>query len=114
MAHGTTSPVADGFWTPVESLEALLERLELDGAATPLPLIDPGLRPDEYLEFLQTLEIITAFTDTLSGRERAIFTRVMVDQESQTAVATDLGVSKMAISKAVARLQRKARAFALN
>src|SRR5262245_52211982 len=109
MRHGITSPVVHGFWAPVESLEALLERLEADGALVPPQLIDPDPRPDEYLEFLQTVNAVIAFTETLSVREREIFHRVVVDEDSQTAVAADLGVSKMAVSKVMARLRRRAR-----
>ena len=110
MRHGITSYVVAGFWTPVESLEAFLERREADGSPFPSQLIDPGLRPDQFLEFLQTVNAVIVFTETLSAREHEIFRRVILDEESQTIVAADLCVSKMAVSKAVNRLRRKARA----
>lgn len=108
MRHVSTSPVVHGFWAPVESLEALLERLEADGALALPQLIDLGLRPDEYLEFSQMVNAVMAFNETLSARNREIFRRVILDEESQTVVAADLHVSKMAVSKAVARLRTRA------
>ncbi len=61
------------------------------------------------LASLETKAIVRQFVETLPGRDREIVRRVFWDGETQTAVAADLGVSKMAVSKAIARITKRGR-----
>lgn len=61
------------------------------------------------LASLETKALVRRFVETLPGRDREIVRRVFWDGETQTAVAADLGVSKMAVSKAIARITKRGR-----
>ena len=58
---------------------------------------------------VETKAIVRQFVDALPTREREIVRRVFWDGETQTAVAADLGVSKMAVSKAISKITKRGR-----
>lgn len=62
-----------------------------------------------HLASAETKAMVRRFVDTLPTREREIARRVFWDGETQTAVAADLGVSKMAVSKAISRIAKRGR-----
>jgi len=57
----------------------------------------------------ETNAIVRKFVDRLPCRDREIVNRIFWDGETQTAVAADLGVSKMAVSKAISRISKRGR-----
>lgn len=57
----------------------------------------------------ETKAIVREFVAKLPNRDREIVNRVFWGGETQTAVAADLGVSKMAVSKAISRIARRGR-----
>ena len=61
------------------------------------------------LASLETEVLVRQFVETLPRRDRDIVRRVFWDGETQTAVAADLGVSKMAVSKAISRITKRGR-----
>ena len=57
----------------------------------------------------ETKAIVRNFVDSLPKHQRDIVRRVFWCGETQTAVAADLGVSKMAVSKAIAKVAKRGR-----
>jgi RNA polymerase sigma factor (sigma-70 family) len=57
----------------------------------------------------ETRAMVRKFVESLPRREREIARRVFWGGETQTAVAADLGVSKMAVSKAISRIAKRGR-----
>lgn len=88
---------------PVVSLDALTQSNE-GGPRFDYP--DPSPGPDEQVELQQASAAISAFIASLSPRDREIALAVCRG-ETQTAVAERYGVSKMAISKAMAKISAK-------
>lgn len=58
---------------------------------------------------VETKAIVRRFVNALPKRDREIVRRVFWDGETQTAVAADLGVSKMAVSKVISRITKRGR-----
>jgi RNA polymerase sigma factor (sigma-70 family) len=58
---------------------------------------------------VETQAIVSQFVNALPKREREIVRRVFWDGETQTAVAADLGVSKMAVSKVISKITKRGR-----
>lgn len=110
MRRSISTPVSPGNLVPVVSLDEMLDRVDPDGGRVSFDLIDPSPQPDECAERREIVAALVALWHTLSERDREVFRRVLLEDETQTAVAADMQVSKMAISKAVARIQKKARA----
>lgn len=92
-------------WVPVQvfSLDALVSRLDEHGA-TPSFLIDGGPGPEQAVEAAEEQRAVRHFVETLSSRDKDILNRVFWQDQTQTAVAADYRVSKMAISKLIARI----------
>jgi RNA polymerase sigma factor (sigma-70 family) len=99
-------------WTPVQvlSFEDLAGRANGPDEVLGGYLIDDQPRPDECAEREEATQAVAAFCCSLSTREREIVRRVFWDDETQSTVAKTFGVSKMAISKAVARIMKRGRA----
>jgi RNA polymerase sigma factor (sigma-70 family) len=62
-----------------------------------------------HLASAETTAMVLHFVDTLPKREREISRRVFWDGATQTAVAADLGISKMAVSKTISRIAKRGR-----
>lgn len=58
---------------------------------------------------VETKAIVRRFVNALPTREREIVRRVFWDGETQTAVAADLGISKMAVSKVISKITKRGR-----
>ena len=61
------------------------------------------------LAWVETKAIVRRFVNALPERDREIVRRVFWDGETQTAVAADLGVSKMAVSKVISKITKRGR-----
>jgi RNA polymerase sigma factor (sigma-70 family) len=87
-----------GAFAPVLSLD------ELCAGGSSFVLVDPDQTPELALETVQAHAAIRRFVDDLPPRDRQIVRSVFWDDRSQSDVAIELKVSKMAISKAMARI----------
>src|SRR5262249_37909508 len=79
------------------------------GGADGLHQVDPGRLPDRQLEWADATKAIRAFVASLSPRDQEIVRRLFWQGQTQAEVASDLGVTKMAISKVMARITRLGR-----
>ncbi len=109
MRLDADSYVFPGAFRPILSLDALFE-IDADG------LVDfniagdwPG--PDACAERSEAIAAVNRFVDDLPQRDRIIIQSLFWEDRTQTEIAYTLGVSKMAISKAVSRILRHARQF---
>jgi RNA polymerase sigma factor (sigma-70 family) len=66
--------------------------------------------PEHGLATAQAVAAVHTFVRGLPPRDRSIIDRHFWRGESQTDIARDLGVSKMAVSKAIARICKRGRA----
>src|SRR5438552_569111 len=109
MRHTAALRVPYALIKDVVSLDELISRDGDKPIAVDLSLYDRALRPSEILEQRQALQALGDFLLSLSDREQEILERFYWKNEPQTAIAVDFGVSKMAISKAVARILKRGR-----
>jgi RNA polymerase sigma factor (sigma-70 family) len=96
-----------GVFAPVLSLDQLYANREEDGSF--FDLVDTASTPLQSLEIEQAFSAINKFVDDLPPRDRQIVRSVFWQGRSQSDVANDLKVSKMAISKAMARICARGR-----
>ena len=97
-----------GVLAPVLSLDQLYaNRAE---GSTRFDLTDPKLTPHQALELSQAIAAINSFVASLPQRDQHIVRSVFWECKSQTDVAVEFKVSKMAISKAMARVYERGRA----
>lgn len=101
-------PLLPGAFAPVLSLDSLFAHDSGDGGA-PFDISDDGPRPDEQLERSKAIEAVGDFVDQLSARDLEIVRRLFWQDETQAQIAAKRGVTKMAISKALARIARAGR-----
>ena len=71
---------------------------------------DPRSLPDEQFEHSQALQAVNAFVTSLSPRDQEIVHRIFWQERSQTQVGAHLNISKMAVSKTMARICKRGRA----
>jgi DNA-directed RNA polymerase specialized sigma24 family protein len=109
MRHGLDSYLFSGAFAPVLSLEELSSRLDPETGNATFDIPDDAPLPDARLAHVQAHTAVQRFVDALPARDREIVRRVFWEDDTQTAIAADLGVSKMAISKAIARIARQGR-----
>ena len=109
MRQSVDSYLFAGAFAPVLSLEELSARLDPETGYATFDLPDDAPRPDARLEHGQAHHAVQRFVDALPARDREIVRRLFWDNETQTDIAADFGVSKMAISKAMARIARQGR-----
>lgn len=105
----TPIPLFAGVFAPVLSLDALSANSNGDGG-TSFDIRDDALCADEQLEQSQAVEAVADFVDSLPARDREIVKRLFWQDETQTQIAASFGVSKMAISKVMARIAKQGRA----
>ena len=96
-----------GVFAQTLSLDQLYAKCEEDGS--PFDLVDAEPTPDRALEVVEAYAAVRKFVDELPPRDREIVRSVFWDDRSQSEVAIELKVSKMAISKAVARICARGR-----
>lgn len=110
MRHCVNSSVLTWALAPVLSLEELAAGLDPDSNSPAFEVPDPCPGADEQLERNQALQAVGDFVRALCPRDQEILRRVFWHDETQTAVAQRLGVSKMAVSKAMTRIAKQGRA----
>jgi RNA polymerase sigma factor (sigma-70 family) len=104
----TSPPLYAGVFAPVLSLDALTARHDADGGPS-FDIADDAPRADEVLEQAQGLAAVNGFVDSLPPRDQEIVKRLFWQDHTQTEIAASFGVSKMAISKAMARISARGR-----
>jgi RNA polymerase sigma factor (sigma-70 family) len=109
MRHCQDSYLFPGAFAPILSLDEVAASLDEETGAGPYDLTDPAPLAVEQLERDEARRAVCSFLASLTPRDQEIIRRVFWDEESQTAVAGRLKVSKMAISKAMARIFKHAR-----
>jgi RNA polymerase sigma factor (sigma-70 family) len=98
-----------GAFAPTLSLDALFARTGAEGFNN-FDIADAdSLTQDEMVAQAEGLAAVDTFVSALPPRDRTIVERLFWLGHTQTQIAADLGVSKMAISKAVARICRLGR-----
>ena len=97
-----------GVFAPVLSLDQL-RRLSIPTTAAPFDITDPGPLADAFLARMQVIEAVNAFVVILTSREQEIVRQIFWEDRSQKEVAAFFKVSKMAISKTIARIREKGR-----
>jgi RNA polymerase sigma factor (sigma-70 family) len=92
------------------SLEGLLDSA-VDGnhGNREFDIKDPAPGPLEACETQEVSAAVAAFVNSLGEREREIVSSIYWRGETQTEVARRLGVSKMAVSKAVSKIAQRGR-----
>jgi RNA polymerase sigma factor (sigma-70 family) len=98
-----------GVFAPILSLDELYAGFGQEPGAKPFDLTDPEPLADQLIEHADAMAAVRAFVTSLPPRDREILRRIYWGGETQTQVAAQLKVSKMAISKSVARLFRQGR-----
>lgn len=95
-----------GAFAPVLSLDSLIGNEHADGFnGFDIP-DEESLPPDEQIAQAEGFAAVDAFISALPERDQMIIRRLFWLGHTQTQIAADLGVSKMAISKALARICR--------
>lgn len=105
----TSFPLFAGVFAPVLSLDALTAHHEAYGGPR-FDVPDEGPHPDAQLEEFQGCAAVKDFIDSLPPRDQEIVKRLFWQDETQTQIAGRFGLSKMAISKAMARIAKQGRA----
>jgi len=101
-----------GVFAPVLSIDALTAQPGADGFDSFDIADEDALTPDEQIAQAEGLAAVEAFVNELPERDQLIIVkRLFWLGHTQTQIAADLGVSKMAISKAVARICRLGRSL---
>lgn len=98
-----------GAFAPVLSLDALTDQLDADGRKRFDIKEESVPEPASAVETDQARIAVRQFVNALPRRDQMIVIRHYWLGESQTEIAADLGVSKMAISKALAKVMRLGR-----
>lgn len=97
-----------GAFAPVLSLDALTSHLDPETGFSTFDIEDDSLNPTHLeLERAEAIAAVTRFVDDLPQRDREIVRRLFWEDETQTEIAESYGISKMAISKALARIVRR-------
>lgn len=109
MRQDTATYLFPGAFAPVLSLDALTAQPDADGFNRFDIADEDALTPDEQIAQAEGFAAVEAFVGTLPERDQLIVKRLFWLGYTQTQIAADLGVSKMAISKAVARICRLGR-----
>lgn len=104
----TPRPLFCGVFAPVLSLDALTAGHGAAGDSS-FDIRDDSPGAEERLEQAQGLAAVHDFVDSLPPRDQEIVKRLFWQDETQTQIAASYGVSKMAISKAMARICARGR-----
>jgi RNA polymerase sigma factor (sigma-70 family) len=106
----TSIPLFVGAFAPVLSLDALTAQRDAEGRPS-FDIRDDAPQPDAQLEEAQGRAAVNDFVDSLPPRDQEIVKRLFWQDETQTQIAVSFRVSKMAISKAMARIAKRGRAL---
>jgi RNA polymerase sigma factor (sigma-70 family) len=80
-----------------------------DGGALVDEIVDPAPDPEMRLMLAEAERDIGAFITALDARDRAIFDRVFIGDETQAAVAHAMDISRAAITKRMHRIAQRGR-----
>ena len=110
MRQCTSTPVFlfAGAIAPILSLDALNARQDAEGSSS-FDIRDESPGADAQLEEAQGQTAVNDFILSLPRRDQEIIKRLFWQDETQTQVAATFGLSKMAISKAMARIAKHGR-----
>ena len=112
MRHDTgTYLFFPGAFAPVLSIDALTAQPDADGFNRFDIADEDALTPEEQLAQAEGFAAVDALVNALPERDQLIVKRLFWLGHTQTQIATDLGVSKMAISKAMARICLRGRSM---
>lgn len=111
MRHDTATYLFPGAFAPVLSLDALTAQPDADGFNRFDLADEDAVPPDEHLAQAEGFAAVDTFVNALPERDQLIVKRLFWLGHTQTQIAADLGVSKMAISKTVARICRLGRSL---
>jgi DNA-directed RNA polymerase specialized sigma subunit len=89
---------------PVASLDAIMDACAIGSEGAMVDIKDGSPSALERLEAAQLTEAVSSFVGRLSPRDREIVMRIFWGGETQADVARRLGVSRMAICKAMAKI----------
>lgn len=106
----TSIPLFAGAFAPALSLDVLTARRDAEGGPS-FDIRDEAPHPDAHLEEAQGRAAVNDFVDSLPPRDQEIVKRLFWQDETQTQIAARFGLSKMAISKAMARIAKQGRAM---
>jgi RNA polymerase sigma factor (sigma-70 family) len=109
MRQDTKTYLFPGVFLPVLSLDELSAQPDADGFNSFDIADEDTLSPDEQIAQAEGFTAVDAFVNTLTERDQLIVRRLFWLGDTQTQIASDLGVSKMAISKVVARIRSHGR-----
>jgi RNA polymerase sigma factor (sigma-70 family) len=109
MRQSTATYLFAGAFAPVLSLDALTGQPDAYGVYRLDIADEDALLPDEQIAQAEGFAAVDAFVDALPERDKLIVKRLFWLGHTQTQIAADLGVTKMAISKALARICRLGR-----
>lgn len=110
MRHCVNSYLSNWALAPVVSLEELAAGLDPESGSPAFDIPDLGPGADEQLDRDKAIQAVGDFVHSLPPRDQEIVRHVFWHDETQTAIAQRFGVSKMAISKAMARIAKQGRA----
>jgi RNA polymerase sigma factor (sigma-70 family) len=99
------------FLQPLSLDELRASALDSDNDAVQFDFPDPTFGPEQLLADSQLKSAIAAFIDTLQPRDQELVKRVFWQGHSQSAVAESMGVSRMAICKAIKKITAQGRNF---
>lgn len=106
MRHHPDCYVYASAFAPTLSLDALLAAPEHGGE--PFEYVDSRPGPEDILAFSEGMNALSRFLESLPTREQQILRRFL-DGESQADIARTLNVTKMAISKTLAKIYQRGR-----
>jgi RNA polymerase sigma factor (sigma-70 family) len=95
---------------PVLSLDSLSNPVGDDGEPEPFDVLDPSDDPSEQLAALELTQATARFVRSLSPEQARLVTALYWEGRTQSDIAQELGVSRMAVSKAVRKIHRSGRA----
>ncbi len=106
-----TAQFLDSFGRPVRVVSLDVPYRHADGCEASRVKSLPDRTPSvlSLLADRETKAMVRQFIDGLPRRDREIVLGVYWEGETQTSIASRLGVSKMAISKAMTRITKQAR-----
>lgn len=109
MRQSSNAYLFPGAFAPILSLDEVVAAVDEETGAGSYDLTDPEAGPQAQVEFEEAKAAVNSFLAKLSTRDQIIMQRLFWDERSQTQIAAELNISKMAISKAVARIYRRGR-----
>jgi RNA polymerase sigma factor (sigma-70 family) len=109
MRHFTDDYIYCSAFLPVLSLDQITSggcETE-EGHPSPTEIEDPSTNPEALALKSEVGTAVRSFVNELTPREKSIVHKLFWNGETQVAVARELGVSRMAVCKALARVVKR-------